>query len=514
MNNSGETFLYNRNINKNSLLNIWFVFPGCESFALSSLGYLWLFRAIDLLDNVNVERVYSESKITSIPKEKIDLIAFSMSFDMDFLEVLAFLEKNKLEFLAKNRNQEDPLIYAGGPVVSANPEPYKNIFDFFVIGDGEEINLDVINSIIENKNLRKCDKLKKLAELDGIYVPSLNQKEVIKSTKKLTECIYTPIISEKAFFNNTFILEVERGCTNRCGFCLASYLNFPIRFVDYPKIIETIELGLSKTSKIALLGAQITAHPDFEKICDYIYNRIQNGENIEMGISSLRVDSFKENIVKTLVSAGQKNLTLAIEAGSERLRKVINKNLSEEQIFKAIHVARECGLHGLKFYGMIGLPTETMKDIEEIIILSKKIKKTYKNFEISFGFSSFVPKPLTPFQWCGRFCEKELEKRANYLKKELHKLGIKSSVSSIKWDYWQAVLSRGDENLTDFIIKAYQYGGKLGAFKKAAKELKINTDYYALEDYSIDKILPWDFIKTKPEKEFLISENNRLLQQN
>ena len=136
------------------------------------------------------------------------------------------------------------------------------------------------------------------------------------------------------FFKNTFILEVERGCANRCGFCLASYINLPIRFVSYDQIIDVIELGLSKTNKIALLGAQVTAHPDFERICDYIHSKRINGENIEMGVSSLRVDSFKSNIVKTLVAAGQKNLTLAIEAGSERLRKVINKNLTEEQRLK------------------------------------------------------------------------------------------------------------------------------------------------------------------------------------
>lgn len=492
---------------------MWFVFPGCESFALSSLGYLWLFHSIDLMDDVNVERVYSDTKKTLISRDKIDLIAFSLSFDMDFFEVLSFLDKNKFEFLAKNRLEADPLIYAGGPVVTANPEPYKNIFDFFVIGDGEEINITIIKSIINNKNLNKQEKLKMLSEIEGIYVPSLNQQEVTKSVKKLSECIYTPVISSKAFFKDTFILEVERGCANRCGFCLASYLNYPIRFVEYDKIISTIDLGLSKTNKIALLGAQITAHPDFEKICSYVYDKIQSGHNIEMGISSLRVDSFKENIIKTLVASGQKNLTLAIEAGSERLRKVINKNLTQEQIFNAIDVAKTCGLHGLKFYGMIGLPTETTDDIQEIINLSKYIKNKYKNFDISFGFSTFVPKPNTPFQWFGRLNNNELEKRENYLKKELHKLGIKSAFSSVKWDYWQAVLSRGDENLTDFLIKAYQYGGKLGAFKKSAKEYRLNTDYYAIENYDFDKKLPWDFIKTKLTKDFLIKENIRLINQ-
>lgn len=513
MNNPAETFLYKRKIGKDYNFNMWFAFPGPESFAMSSLGYLWLYKAIDLTDGVNVERIYSDTKTTTIMRGKVDLIGYSFTFDMDFIEILKFLEKNKFEFKAQDRKDTDPIIFAGGPVITSNPEPYKSIFDFMIIGDGEDTNLEAVKICKQNKGKTKSEILKILSEIDGIYVPSIKKSKIKKVTKKLSECIYTPIISEKAFFKKSFILEVERGCANRCGFCLASYMNLPIRFVEYEKIIDTIELGLKYTNKIALLGAQITAHPQFNEICKYINKKIQNGNKIEMSVSSLRVDSFTHEIVQTLVNAGQKNLTLAIEAGSERLRKVINKNLKEEQIFKAIDVARECGLHGLKFYGMLGLPTETQEDIKSIVELTKKIKTTYKGFEISFGFSTFVPKPNTPFQWFGRENEKELDKKANYLKKELHKLGVQANFSSPKWDYYQAVLSRGDEHLTDYLIEVYKQGAKLGAFKKSAKKLNINTDYYALENYHYNSKLPWDFIDTKPGKEFLIEESKRLLSQ-
>ena len=364
---------------------------------------------------------------------------------------------------------------------------------------------------IKNKNLSKNEKLKILSETNGVYVPNFS-RTVVKATKKLSECIYTPVISENSFFKNTFIVEVERGCANRCGFCLASYINLPIRFVPYEEIIYAIDLGLKYTNKLALLGAQVTAHPDFEKICRYIHSKIKGGENIELGVSSLRVDSFKKEIVQTLVDAGQKNLTLAIEAGSERLRKLINKNLSEIQIFEALDVAVDCGLKGIKFYGMLGLPTETVEDIQEIINLASKIKSKYKGFDVSFGFSTFVPKAHTPFQWFGREDEKSLEKKSNFLKKELHKLGIQSTVTSPKWDYYQAVLSRGDSKLTEFLIKVYEYGGKLGAYRRAAKDLNLNLDYYATENYSYDKELPWDFIEMTPGKEFLIKESKRLLE--
>ena len=419
------------------------------------------------------------------------------------------LEKYNIPLKSKDRTSAQ-LIFAGGPVVSANPEPYKEIFDFFVIGDGEDINLQAVRLCKANKNKPKDEILKLLSEIDGVYVPKYS-KIVNKHTKKISECIYTPILTEDAFFPNTFIIEMTRGCANRCGFCLASYLNLPLRSIPYETLKQVIDLGLENTNKIALLGAQISAHPHFHDICKYIYEKIQNGQNIEMSVSSLRVDAITPDVVKTLVAAGQKNSTLAIEAGSERLRRVINKNLTEEQIFNAVKIAKDNGLKGFKFYGMIGIPTETQADLEAIIELAKRVKKENKGFDISFGFSSFVPKPHTPFQWCGREDSKSLEKKSNFLLKELRKIGVTAHVSSIKWDYWQAVLSRGDSSLTDFLIEVYKQGGKLGAFKSAAKKFEIDTDYFACKNYSLDSELAWDFINIRPGKDFLIKENQRLL---
>lgn len=511
--NCVETFLYKPNNNKNAIFNMWMAFPGCEAFSMSSLGYLWMFKCIDELDNVNIERVCSDTAKTKLRPDELDLFGFSFSFDMDFLTIFSMLEKYKIPLKSVERNEEHPLIFAGGPVISANPEPYADFFDFMIIGDGEDVNIKVVDICRNNKenNINKIETLKELAKLEGIYVPQLKPKCVNKLTKRLEECIYTPIISEAAFFPNTFILEVARGCANRCGFCLASYLNLPLRFMPYEDVINAIELGLKHTNKIALLGAQLSAHPHFDKICEYIYQKVENGHKIEMSVSSLRTDSITPEILKTLIATGQKNITLAIEAGSERLRKVINKNLKEEQIMNAVKIAADAGLKGFKFYGMLGLPTETQSDLDEMIALAKKIKKQYKGFDISFGFSTFVPKANTPFQWCGREETKSLEEKERYIKKELHKLGVKASVSSAKWDYWQAVLSRGDNSFTDFLIETYRKGGKLGAFKTSAKKYNINSDYYALENYPYDKILPWDFIDIRPGKEFLIAESKRLL---
>ncbi len=510
MNSSNEKYLYDRKINKLADVNIWMVFPGPESFAMSSLGYLWLFKGLDELEYVNVERVYADSVSTDISVNSLDMAAFSFSFDTDFMNAFAILEKYHIPLKKKDREDTAPVLYAGGPVITANPTPYEDFFDFFIIGDGEDINNEVVKIYSENKDLSKQEYLKKISELEGVYVPDLT-KFVKKRTKNLETCVYTPIISDKAFFPNTFIMEVARGCANRCGFCIASYLNLPLRSVPYEKIIETIEIGLKNTNKIALLGAQLSAHPRFEDICEYIYQKIQAGKDIEMSVSSLRVDSITPNILKTLVACGQKNVTLAIEAGSERLRRVINKNLTKEQIFNAVEIAKNSGLKGFKFYGMLGLPTENPQDIEEIIALAKELKKAYKGFDISFGFSTFVPKPNTPFQWCAREDSKSLENKSNYIKKELHKSGIEVSVSSVKWDYWQAFLSRADNTIGDFLITVYKNGGKLGAYNKAAKIHNINPDKFAISSRSFDDKLPWDFIELNPDKAFLISECKRLI---
>lgn len=506
-----DIYLYNPITNKHCDYNVWLAFAGIESFALSSLGYLWLFKTIDEMHDVNVEKITSDTTKTKFMLSQVNLIGFSFSFDLDFPTIFNIYDKFKFKYLSKDRDENTPLIFAGGPVITSNPEPYKNFFDFLVIGDGEELIKNVVEICKLNKNKNKKEILKLLSNIEGIYVPNIPCKKVNKFTQKLNECVYTPIISERAFFKNTFIVEISRGCSNCCGFCLASYLNLPFRFTKYDDLIKLIDKSLKMTNKIALLGAQISAHPQFEKICKYIYDKISNGEKIKMSVSSLRVDAVTSDVIKTLVAAGEKSFTLAIEAGSERLRKVINKKLEEKQILNAVKIAKENGLKSIKFYGMIGLPTETQKDIDEMINLAKKIKNENKGFNISFGFSTFVPKAHTPFQWLGRENTKSLERKENYLQKELHKLGIHSSFSSAKWDYWQAVMSRGDESLTKFMIDTYKYGAKLGAFSKAAKQNNLNTDKFAYENYAFSKELPWDFINIQPGKEYLINENKRLL---
>lgn len=505
-----EKFLYKRNLKKNADYNIWMAFPGCYSFALSSLGYLHIFRLMDETEEVNVERVYSDSTKTEIQFKDVNAIAFSSSFDLDFMSIFPMFDKYKIPYKTSDRDKNMPIIFCGGPVVTANPIPYKDFFDFIIIGDGEQLNTNVVTILADNKDKPKDEILKLLAKLNGVYVPTLNQEKIVKNSCKIENCVYTPILSDDAFFKDMFIIEISRGCANCCGFCMASYLNLPVRFAPYENIIEAIDLGLQYTNKIALLGAQVSIHPKFKQICEYIAQKVQKNPEIEMSISSLRVDAVDDAMIKTLVSAHQKHVTIAIEAGSERLRKVINKNITEEQIKHTVETARLNGLKGVKIYAMIGIPTETQEDLNEMVRVAKELKQANKGFDISFAFSSFIPKPHTPLQWCGRFSTKELEKRQNFLQKEFHKIGVKTSFSSIKWDYWQTVLSRGDDKISDFIIDVYKNGSKLGAFKKAAKD-KFNPDDYALRDFNLNEALPWDIIDLPPSKEVLIERHKKLL---
>ena len=488
---------------KTGSYNFVMAYPANQECALASLGYLWLYKIADTKEGMNAQMISTDN--LDIDSRKINAVAFSMSFDFDFMGVLTILDKLNIPFYSSERAENSPLIFAGGPVITTNPRPYEAFFDFLILGDGDDIFEQVLN-IIKNQSSKK-ETLVELAKIEGIYIPGLQGK---KATTPLNNVIYTPILSEKSYFKNTFIIELARGCMNRCAFCTASYINLPFRHNEYKQIIDTIELGLKHTNKIALLGAQISAHPKFKEILKYIREKIESGCNIELGISSLRTDAVSEEIIQTLVLGGQKHSTIAIEAASERLRKLINKNLKEEQILSAIRIARENGLKGLKIYSMIGIPTENNDDINEFLNLAKKIKSENKGFGIEFSFSTFVPKPHTPFQWSKREDTKSLEKKQQFLEKELAKIGVASKFSSAKWDFWQTVLSRSDKEITPLLVEVYKSGGKISAYKSAIKNLNIDITK-AIDGYTLEETLPWDNIEIYPGKELLKNEYKRLI---
>ena len=498
-----EKFLYNRLSEKNPKLNVWFMYPAIESFAMASLGYLSIFKMLDLDSDLYVERIYSDTKIYEIPLDCLDLAGFSMSFEIDILTIIKMLKKYQIPLKASERNEESPIIFAGGPVLMANPKPFEDFFDFISIGEKVSLKL-ALDELKKCNNLSRDEKLKKLSEIEGIYVPKYPKNEVKITRDNLNdEIFYTPILSDKSYFSDSFVIEIERGCPKMCKFCLASHLNIPTRFVPLNKIIETIDFGLQYTDKLALMGAYVAGHPDFDKIIKHISTYCET-RPIELSISSLRADLADESLIKLLVKCNQKTATIALEAGSQRLRDYINKNLSDKQILNTLKVAQENGLKGMKIYTMIGLPTENQEDIEALVDLVKKMKAQVKTiggqFDITISTSTFIPKTQTPFELVERADKKILEKYLNYLKKEFHKMGVTFRPSSIDWDIIQSILSRYDESLSDLLIEVVNKGGNLGAFKQTWKEFHKKGLLMSFDEASKLPFNPknpkWKFIKT------------------
>ena len=495
-----EQFLYKRNLNKDPKINVWFCYGAIENFAMASLGYLSIFKDLDLNPNLFVERVYQDTKSTQIPIQNVDCMGFSVSFELDILTIIKMLQKYNIPLKSEYRDENNPIVFSGGPVMMSNPIPYQDFFDFICIG--EKISLNKAFEVLENKNNFKRDEvLQQLSEIEGIYVPKYPKKVKITRDDIQKEVIYTPILSDNSFFKNTFIIEIERGCPKMCNFCLASWLNLPTRFAPYDKIIEAIDLGLQYTNKIALLGAYVAGHPKFKDIIKYISSK----ENIELSVSSLRADLADKELIETLVKCGQKTATIALEAGSQRLRNLINKDLTNEQILKTVSDMKKYGLKGVKIYVMLGLPTEMQDDIDELINLIKEIKKTTKGFNITISASTFIPKAHTPFEKVNREDKKSLENKIQYLKKSFHKLGIDFRPSSIEWDIVQSILSRYPESLSDFLIDVVENGANLGSFKKTwriynKKGLLPNLDEAAKAPLNNIKTLKWDCVETGSEK--------------
>jgi len=566
-----EKYTYTPAIKNNDAIQLWFCFPSTYMVGMSSLGYLHLFRLFDENPEVAPERVFTDTKKTSRSSREIELMGFSFSFEFDFMGLFKILEKYEIPFRAKDRGDDFPLIFGGGPVLTANPEPFADFFDFIIIGEGEEILDEIVQAykkirgvknkpkqkgfsdlgkyelteesvISENRTTNslptyyKRKKLLELSKVEGIYTPSFyepeyNPDKTIKKYAKLTEdaperinkryiknlqkSIGTPIVAKKAVFPNMFMIETARGCPKRCRFCIASYLTLPARYPRVEAIKNAVDAGLEYSDKIGLLGALIAEHPNFEEICRHILERREEKE-FGISVSSLRVDTITPLIIETLVKCGQKQNTIAIEAGTERLRKVINKNLNEEAIFKGVKIAHDNGLKGLKIYGMLGLPTETEEDIKQLAALMIRLKKENKGFNLTLSSSSFVPKAGTPFQWSERAKNNILESKNNYLRKELNLNKIIYKPTSIKWDYIQAVLSRGDRRLSRLLEAVYAFGGTLGSWNRAYREIGEilelpNFEWYGLRKRSYEEILPWSLINTGIKTDTLIQESKKAI---
>lgn len=512
---TAENFLYTPPKKLNDALDIYFCFPGPYYVGMSSLGFLSLFHSLDKETFIKPHRIFTDSPKPNINPE--GLVGFSFSFELDFIQIFKLLEQMKIPILKEERSSDMPLVFAGGPVVSTNPEPFADFFDFIVLGDGEELIVDLAKTYNAHKNSSRQSKLKEIARLNGIYVPEFfdvsynidytieqitTNKDFIDSyihkytQESLNKCLYSPILTTNTVFSDTLLVELVRGCSQKCFFCLASFLNIPVRWPNKEQIYNALNTGLQYTNKVGLMGALITEHPDFEEILSYIYNKHLNNP-IKITTSSLRADKITPHIAKILSACNQKQITISLEAGSENLRNSINKNLKNNDVLNCVDICQQNNINSIKIYSMIGLPNETDTDIQELINFIKEIKAKFTNVEVILSVNSFIPKAHTPFERVTMISPTNYQEKMRYIKTELFKT-CKVRVSSPKWDLIQAIIARGDRKLGQILYLFYKYGATLGSFNRAFKDFRgvyPEQNWHTNRLRAPSEVLPWNHIR-------------------
>ncbi|NCO74901.1 MAG: radical SAM protein [Cyanobacteria bacterium] len=515
-----------KNINPIPLI---FAFPNEYSVGITSLGYQLVWANFSTRNDVEVSRLFTDIH-ENLPRNP-ELIGFSFSWELDYVNILNLLEFLNIPIYAKDRNENHPLIFGGGPVFTANPEPFADFFDIILLGDGENLLGSFIDSYQQVRQENRINKLTYLAKTEGIYIPSLYEinyqekngkiesiKPINKDTPNTVEkqtyrgnvLSASTVVTEKAAWENIYMVEVVRSCPEMCRFCLASYLTLPFRTASLEaSLIPAIERGLKVTNRLGLLGASVTQHPEFDTLIDYLSQ--SQFDDIRVSIASVRTNTITEKLANFLKKRDTKSITIAIESGSAKIRQLINKKLENHEIIEAAINAQAGGLKAIKFYGMVGLPEEDLSDIDATIDMMAQVKKVAPKLKVTFGCSTFVPKSHTPFQWFG--VDSNSKKRLQYLEKNLRKIGVDFRPESYSWSVIQALISRGDRRLSKLLVLTRNYGDTLGSYKRAFKELKgeiPSLDYYVHDNWQIGEVLPWQHLKTALTEETLIKH----LQQN
>jgi radical SAM superfamily enzyme YgiQ (UPF0313 family) len=491
-----------------------FAFPNEYTVGITSLGYQVVWATLAMRDDVQVSRLFTDTR-EQLPR-KPELLGFSMSWELDYVNILNLLESLEIPITTSTRDDNHPIVFGGGPVLTANPEPFADFFDVILLGDGEDLLGNFINAYKEVRNASRQIQLKALAQIPGIYVPSLYEVEyhsldgAIKSIQPISPEIpaivqkqtyrgnvlsASTVVTEKAAWENIYMVEVVRSCPEMCRFCLASYLTLPFRTASVEEsLIPAIERGLAVTNRLGLLGASVTQHPEFESLLDYISQ--PKYDDVRLSIASVRTNTVTLQLAQTLAKRDTRSLTIAIESGSEKLREIINKKLHNDEIIQAAINAKAGGLSSLKLYGMAGIPGEESDDLEQTVAMMRAVKKAAPGLRLTLGCSTFVPKAHTPFQWFG--VNRQAEKRLQFLQKQLKPQGIDFRPESYNWSIIQALLSRGDRRLSQLLQLTRNFGDSLGSYKRAFKQLKgqiPDLDFYVHTDWSTEQVLPWSHLQ-------------------
>jgi radical SAM superfamily enzyme YgiQ (UPF0313 family) len=516
-------------------VSICLVYPNTYRVGMSNLGFTGLYTLLNDREDVSCERAFlpekdgidwlkrTRSKFISFESgrqlSKFDIIAFSVSFENDYVNALKILSLANIEFYSSKRNEHDPFIIMGGPCAFMNPEPLSDFMDAVFIGEAEN-KLDDLIRIVKSKT-GKESMLRSISESEGFYVP-LNYQPLYSGDGKITDVQKSygkaPYIVKRVYmkdmdktvlrsrlstpnteFNDLYLIEAMRGCPFSCRFCAAGHIYDPPRSRSEGIVSSEIERAKKKGLKAGLIAPSLTEYRGLTGLL--------SDKEVHFSITSLRASKRSADIVKML--EGKRSVSIAPEAGSQRLRNVINKKISEKDIFETSGLILKSDIKNLKLYFMIGLPTETEKDIEAIIELVEKIRSLSKKGTLSLTLSVFVPKPFTPLQWHPMADEKIIRERIGTIKKALSKKRIDVNHDAVRDAYIQGLLAMGDRRVGNALIKMNEEYN----WKKACGEAGIDPAFYIFRKKEFDEKLPWDFIDNGVSKEKLWEEYMKALEE-
>ncbi|MEB3200181.1 MAG: radical SAM protein [Synechococcaceae cyanobacterium] len=509
-------------------------FPSTYSVGITSLGFQVVWATLAQRSDVDVRRLFTDQGDPPHGGQRgrgpdLDLFGLSLSWELDGPVLLELLQRQRIPIWAAGRGDADPIVFGGGPVLTANPEPLAPFLDAVLLGDGELLLPAFLDALQDCRDAPRAERLRRLASVPGVYVPGLYAPRygedgsllavepietgipatVSKQTWRGNTLSHSTVITPEAAWPSIHMVEVVRSCPELCRFCLASYLTLPFRSASLDDgLIPAVETGLAATRRLGLLGASVTQHPQFAELLHWLDQ--DRFEDTRISVSSVRAATVTPGLARTLARRGSRSLTIAIESGSERMRAVVNKKLCREEIFAAARHTREGGLSGLKLYGMVGLPTEEADDVEATASLLLALKQATPGLRLSLGVSSFVPKAHTPFQWQG--LRPEADKRLKLLAKRLRPKGIELRPESYGWSVIQTLLARGDRRLAPVLAQAGADRESLGGWKKAYRSVLAGDTAPALEgapplppppdwarlvheDWSEATVLPWDHLQ-------------------
>ncbi len=541
-----------------------FAFPDIYEIGMSYLGLQILYHVLNKHENIYCQRVFApavdmeqlmrEENMplvtleTKTPVKEMDILGFTLQYEMSFTTVLNMLDLAQIPVMAKERGEEFPIVMAGGPC-AFNPEPLADFIDLFMMGDGEKALPQLVEKYIECKKagMNKAEFLREASQMEGVYVPSLydveyNEDGPIKKLCKLYEQAPLPVkrailpsIEEVDFptkpiipmveaVHDRAVVETFRGCTRGCRFCQAGMIYRPVRERKKDTVLRLAKEQLANTGhdELSLLSLSTSDYSQFETMAMELIDYTK-GENVSLSLPSLRIDRFAFDVLNRIQEYKKSGLTYAPEAGTQRLRDVINKGVTENDIYESVRQALELGWKHIKLYFMIGLPTETYKDLDGIVEIAKKIKElNYEvngpkggRFNLTVSVSNFVPKAHTPFQWAAQNTAEEFAAKHNYLADRLKIKGVTFNYHDNTTSAYEAVFARGDRRTGRLLYEAFRAGCKFDgwtehfkpeAWETAFEKSGIDKDFYTTRARNFDEILPWDIIDSAISKKFLINE--------